>query len=195
MPRCACSSASTSPHPAWHPHSPASAPRWPEPSPVNDNPHPDSRSPSAGRHMCPGQNRRCRTLNDNQDPMTNNRKEIPLSSSTVDYLVESIVDTTRIRAACRALPLGGPDIGSGGPAGAVLSVVREVPGLCDEVDRLARLLGQARYAYANLTAAARAALSAHAEGETDPWWYLRDELGSDPVLPPEPAAGCGGCCP
>jgi hypothetical protein len=66
-------------------------------------------------------------------------------------------------------------------------VVREVPGLCDEVDRLARLLGQARNAYANLAAAARAALSARAEGEADPWWYLQDELGPHP----DPAADPG----
>jgi len=111
----------------------------------------------------------------------------------MDYLANSTVDTAGIRAAYRALPLGSPDTDHhSGPASAVLAVAREVPGLCDEVDRLARLLGQARYAYANLAAAARAALSAHNDGETDPWWYLRDELGGshpdhgtgpDPIAP------------
>jgi hypothetical protein len=120
--------------------------------------------------------------------MTNNRKEITPATSTVDGLAKSIVDTARIRAAYRALPLGAPDADFySSPAGAVLAVVRQVPGLCDEVDRLARLLGQARHAYANLTAAARAALSARAEGEADPWWYLRDELAPNPN--PEPIPG------
>ena len=41
--------------------------------------------------------------------------------------------------------------------------------LCDELDR-------ARLDRANLLAAMRAALAAHADGEPDPLWYLRDEL-------------------
>jgi len=41
--------------------------------------------------------------------------------------------------------------------------------LCDELDRI-------RLDRANLRAAMRAALAAHAEGELDPLWYLRDEL-------------------
>ena len=41
--------------------------------------------------------------------------------------------------------------------------------LCDELDR-------ARLDRANLLAAMRAALAAHADGEADPLWYLRDEL-------------------
>jgi hypothetical protein len=98
------------------------------------------------------------------------------------------VDTSGVRARYRALSAGTVT----DPADAVLAVLGEVPGLCAEVDRLAGLLAQARAAYADLAAAARAALSGLAEGESDPWWYLRDELRSGPVLPPEP--GCEGWC-
>jgi hypothetical protein len=86
------------------------------------------------------------------------------------------------------------------PAGVVVDVIGHVPMLCDEIERLARLLGQARCAHANLTAAAHAALSARTEGESDPWWYLRDELGEQPPTVPGtgtgtagPGAGCGWC--
>lgn len=51
-----------------------------------------------------------------------------------------------------------------------------------EVDRLWRLLGSIRLQYANLAAAAQAALSAHRDGETEPLAYLTDELhGSWPT--------------
>jgi hypothetical protein len=97
-----------------------------------------------------------------------------------------------VREQYRALLRGEP--AAADPAAALVAVAAEVLGLCDRVDRLARLLAQARCAYANLAAAARAALSAQAEGESDPWWYLRDELGPDPVPPLEPGTGCGRCC-
>ena len=44
------------------------------------------------------------------------------------------------------------------------------------VTRLLAELDRVRLDRANLRAAMRAALAAHAEGEADPLWYLRDEL-------------------
>jgi hypothetical protein len=86
----------------------------------------------------------------------------------------STVDTAVVKLRYRAMfRTTSPD-----PFRAVLDVANEVPTLCAEIDRLSRLLGQARLAYANLTAACRATLAAWAEGEPDPWWYLRDELAN-----------------
>lgn len=48
--------------------------------------------------------------------------------------------------------------------------------LCEQVTRLSADLERTRLDRANLRAAMRAALAAHAEGEPDPMWYLRDEL-------------------
>ncbi len=131
----------------------------------------------------PGENRRWCFLTDNEQSTNNNKEVTPIHHV-------STVDTAGMRARYRAL--WRPNADRTGPARAVLALAREVPGLCDEVDRLAALLAQARAAYADLAAAARAALSGLAEGESDPWWYLRDELGSGPVVPPEP--GCEGWC-
>jgi hypothetical protein len=50
--------------------------------------------------------------------------------------------------------------------------------LCSEVTRLSADLAAARLDMANLLAAARAALAAHADGEADPLYYLRDELSA-----------------
>jgi hypothetical protein len=86
----------------------------------------------------------------------------------------STVDTAAIRARCQSIRrLDTPD-----PARALVAVFAEVPLLCNEINRLCRLLAQARLAYANLTAASRATLAAQRAGEPDPWWYLRDELGT-----------------
>ena len=41
------------------------------------------------------------------------------------------------------------------------------------------------FRYANLLAAARATLSAERDGESDPLWYLRDELRATGHLPPD----------
>jgi hypothetical protein len=127
-------------------------------------------------NTAPGKNRRCPTLNENK-ATTRNSKEVTPSREL------STLDTTGVRARYRALwSAPGTD-----PTGTVLAMLREVPPLCAEVDRLTRLLVQARRAYADLAAAAQAALSGHAEGESDPWWYLRDELGTGPTLPPDPS--------
>ena len=48
--------------------------------------------------------------------------------------------------------------------------------LRDEITRLTRDLAAARLESANRLAAIRAALSAAADGETDPLAYLRDQL-------------------
>jgi hypothetical protein len=44
--------------------------------------------------------------------------------------------------------------------------------------RLSAELERARLDRANLRAAMRATLAAHADGEPDPMWYLRDELNA-----------------
>jgi hypothetical protein len=58
-----------------------------------------------------------------------------------------------------------------------------IPPLCDEVDRLNALFELARQHHHDLTAAARATLTAAADGEPDPLYYLRDELRARGQLP------------
>ena len=53
--------------------------------------------------------------------------------------------------------------------------------LAAELTRLSTELRDTRLDRANLLAAARAALAARADGETDPLWYLRDELNARQV--------------
>ncbi|HEX2742955.1 MAG TPA: hypothetical protein VHN16_00950 [Streptosporangiaceae bacterium] len=55
--------------------------------------------------------------------------------------------------------------------------------LSAQVTRLSADLERARLDRANLLAAMRAALAAQAEGESDPLWYLRDELSAAESLP------------
>ena len=50
--------------------------------------------------------------------------------------------------------------------------------LSAQVSRLSAELDRARLDRANLRAAMRATLAAHADGEPDPLWYLRDELNA-----------------
>jgi hypothetical protein len=50
--------------------------------------------------------------------------------------------------------------------------------LCALVTRLSAELDRVRLDRANLRAAMRATLAAHADGEPDPLWYLRDELNA-----------------
>lgn len=56
------------------------------------------------------------------------------------------------------------------------SALTDVSDLAAEVTRLSADLVAARLDRANLLAAMRAALAAHADGEADPLSYLRDEL-------------------
>ena len=51
-----------------------------------------------------------------------------------------------------------------------------IPLLSAEIARLRRRLATLLNDFNNLLAAARATLSAHADGEEDPLYYLRDEL-------------------
>ena len=50
--------------------------------------------------------------------------------------------------------------------------------LTAQVSRLSAERDRARLDRANLRAAMRATLAAHADGEPDPLWYLRDELNA-----------------
>ena len=51
-----------------------------------------------------------------------------------------------------------------------------IPPLCDEIDHLNAVMAIIRRRYHDLVAAARATLAAAADGESDPLYYLRDEL-------------------
>jgi hypothetical protein len=51
-----------------------------------------------------------------------------------------------------------------------------IPLLSAEIDRLRRRLATTLGDFNNLLASARATISAHADGEEDPLYYLRDEL-------------------
>ena len=55
--------------------------------------------------------------------------------------------------------------------------------LSAQVIRLSAELDRVRLDRANLRAAMRATLAAHADGEPDPMWYLRDELDAPESLP------------
>lgn len=59
---------------------------------------------------------------------------------------------------------------------AVDALTGDVVQLLTEINRLYHALRDARILAANLLAAIRAALHAHADGEPDPLAYLRDEL-------------------
>ncbi len=62
---------------------------------------------------------------------------------------------------------------------ALLDSANDVPPLITELSRLWSLLLSIRARYANLEAAARAALAAQWDGEPDPLAYLADELAGD----------------
>jgi hypothetical protein len=59
----------------------------------------------------------------------------------------------------------------------------DIPALGAVIARLSAELAQTRMDRANLLAAVRAALSAHADGEPDPLYYLRDELDARQARP------------
>ena len=60
-----------------------------------------------------------------------------------------------------------------------------IPLLAAEVIRLRRRLASTLKDLHNLLAAARAAPTANADGDSDPLHYLRDELQAQGQLPPE----------
>jgi hypothetical protein len=88
---------------------------------------------------------------------------------TPRLLVDLDAVDTRYTAVLTAAP------GTGFRAALVRSVA-DIPALVSEVERLYALLLEQRRRYADLAAAARAALAAHTDGEADPLAYLRDEL-------------------
>ena len=57
-----------------------------------------------------------------------------------------------------------------------------IPLLSAEITRLRRRLAASLSNFNNLLAAAKATLSAHADGEQDPLYYLRDELSAQGQL-------------
>jgi hypothetical protein len=61
--------------------------------------------------------------------------------------------------------------------------LNDTAALSAEISRLSAELAATRLDRANLLAAMRAALAAHADGEPDPMGYLRDELGVPESLP------------
>ena len=63
------------------------------------------------------------------------------------------------------------------------AALADTAALCAQVTRLSAELERARLDRANLRAAMRATLAAHADGEPDPMWYLRDELNAPESLP------------
>ena len=58
----------------------------------------------------------------------------------------------------------------------VPSLINDLAHLVSEITRLHAALIHERLISANLRAAIRAALGAESDGETDPLWYLRDEI-------------------
>ena len=60
-----------------------------------------------------------------------------------------------------------------------------IPLLYTEIGRLRARLARTLTDLHNLIAASRATLGAHADGEPDPLFYLRDELDAQGHLPPE----------
>jgi hypothetical protein len=58
------------------------------------------------------------------------------------------------------------------------SALADVPAMGAVIARLAAQLAETRMERANLLAAMRAAMAAHADGEADPLWYVRDALDS-----------------
>jgi len=60
----------------------------------------------------------------------------------------------------------------------VAAALADVDALAADAARLSADLAAARMDRANLLAAIRAAIAAHADGEADPLYYLRDELSA-----------------
>jgi hypothetical protein len=58
----------------------------------------------------------------------------------------------------------------------VQDALNDTVALSAQITRLSAEVEHARLDRANLRAAIRATLAAHADGEADPLWYLRDEL-------------------
>jgi hypothetical protein len=68
--------------------------------------------------------------------------------------------------------------------GRLTAALETIPRLCAEIGRLRARVARALTDLHNLIAAARATLGAHADGEDDAMYYLRDELDAQGQLPP-----------
>lgn len=68
---------------------------------------------------------------------------------------------------------------------ALWDAVVDIPVLLAELDRVLWIETRARFEFANLLAAARAALAAADSNETDPLYLLRDEVSLHRALTPE----------
>ena len=75
--------------------------------------------------------------------------------------------------------------GAASALGTLTRALDTIPLLCAEIGRLRVRLARALTDLHNLIAAARATLGAHADGEPDPLYYLRDELDAQGQLPPK----------
>ena len=69
--------------------------------------------------------------------------------------------------------------------GTLARALDTIPLLIAEIGRLRARLARTLTDLHNLVAAARATLGAHADGEEDALYYLRDELDAQGQLPPE----------
>jgi len=68
------------------------------------------------------------------------------------------------------------------------AALADTPALSAEITRLRAELAGTRLDRANLLAAARAVITAHRDGESDPLSYLRDELQTRGQLPADPGS-------
>jgi hypothetical protein len=75
--------------------------------------------------------------------------------------------------------------GAASAMGTLARALDSIPLLCAEIGRLRARLVRTLTDLHNLIAAARATLSAHADGKEDALYYLRDELDAQGQLPPE----------
>ena len=69
--------------------------------------------------------------------------------------------------------------------GKLAAALETIPRMCAEIGRLRARLACTLADLHNLIAAARATLGAHADGEPDALYYLRDELDAQGQLPPK----------
>jgi hypothetical protein len=69
--------------------------------------------------------------------------------------------------------------------GKLAAALEAIPRMCAEIGRLRARLARTLTDLQNLIAAARATLGAHADGEDDALYYLRDELDAQGQLPPQ----------
>jgi hypothetical protein len=76
------------------------------------------------------------------------------------------------------------------PENIIALTITEAAAIAGEMIRLGRDLSAARLESANRLAAIRAALSAAADGESDPLAYLRDQLAEESCI----AGAAGGRC-